>query len=375
MSQNKNPLNNNLKINLDPNLNQNSRNLNKELTLNSIDDPNIKKKLDQKLSNLREDTLLKDYNYFFNDQFNLYYFTISLLFFIILLFITPYIYKIILNIINKFYFSKLKIKKDFKRRRKKEISNLSIIYSKSTILIIYILFFSVIIKLSGLKSTVLVAFVGSLGATIALAAQGTLNNFISGILISTQNIYNVGEYIEINDLDGNGLNDKLLGQVIDFDFFTTVIRENDTNAIKSINNKILWNSTIANYNRSPHPRYFFSIYIAQNNNLDKIINIIKDVCLKSNHIFHSRHIKRNDYNSEISEEEANFEYNKKFSKKNVHITIENQNPGFCSLKVIIGVKINPKHFPRNIAELRREIILELTRNNIKINCLINVSNQ
>ncbi len=356
----------NLKKRLDDHLN----NLNNKNDLNYLNESKNNKKIDNNLNNLKSKILInKELN---TNNFNLYYFITSLLFFIILMFITPYLYQLILNITNSLNINKDQSKKKIYKRQKKETSNLSIIYSKSIIIIIYIIFFSIIIKLSGLKSTVLVAFVGSLGATIALAAQGALNNFISGILISTQNIYNVGEYIEINDIPGNGLNNKLLGQVTNFDFFTTIIRENYTNIIKSINNKVIWNSTISNYNRSSAPRYFFSIFIAQNNDLDKIINIIKNICLNSPHVFHPNFTKEDNYRNDLIEEEADLDFNYRLTKRNVHITFENQDSGFCSLKIVIGVKINPKHFPKNISELRKDIILELTKNNININCLINI---
>ena len=56
----------------------------------------------------------------------------------------------------------------------------------------------------GFNITTIITILASLGLAIGIAMQGTLSNIISGVIISINNVYNINDFIRINQL----INDK-----------------------------------------------------------------------------------------------------------------------------------------------------------------------
>src|SRR3546814_13692449 len=70
----------------------------------------------------------------------------------------------------------------------------------------------------GVQTTNLVAALGAGALAIGLALQGALGNVASGIIIAFMRPYRIGDFVEINGLDG---------EVTDLDLFFTQIQTLD----------------------------------------------------------------------------------------------------------------------------------------------------
>jgi len=134
----------------------------------------------------------------------------------------------------------------------KNIVNDEISYSKNLIqhqiasLIYYIILIVGIIFCLihlGINITTLLTIFGSFGLAFGIAMQGTLSNVISGIIISINNLYNIGDYIRINQLVNVN---TIMGKVVDFNLYFTKIKDNNTKLIINIPNSTIQNNLLTN---------------------------------------------------------------------------------------------------------------------------------
>jgi len=119
----------------------------------------------------------------------------------------------------------------------------------------------------GFETTSLVAVLGAAGLAIGLALQGTLSNIAAGVMLLMFRPYKVGDYI-----DGAGLS----GTVKATGLFTTEMATPDNVHIVVPNSK-LWGAAISNYSHNPTRRVDFVIGISYGDDIDKAIQLIKDI--------------------------------------------------------------------------------------------------
>jgi small-conductance mechanosensitive channel len=112
------------------------------------------------------------------------------------------------------------------------------------ILIIGIIF--AIINL-GINTTTIITILASMGLALGIAMQGTLSNVISGIIISINNIFNIGDMIRINQLFNNN---TTYGKVIDFNLYFTTIVDPYTKLVINVPNSTIQNNLLTNVSRS-----------------------------------------------------------------------------------------------------------------------------
>jgi len=99
----------------------------------------------------------------------------------------------------------------------------------------------------GINTTTIITILASMGLALGIAMQGTLSNVISGIIISINNIFNIGDKIRINQLLNNN---TISGKVIDFNLYFTTIVDQDTRLIINIPNSTIQNNLLTNVSRS-----------------------------------------------------------------------------------------------------------------------------
>lgn len=105
---------------------------------------------------------------------------------------------------------------------------------------------------------------------VGLALQGTMGNVAAGILLMVFRPYKVGDYVEVNDVEGF---------VDDVNIFTTVLRSMD-NVKLILANGDAWRSTIKNYTSQGVRRVDVNFGIDYGDDMDKAIKIIKDTAAK-----------------------------------------------------------------------------------------------
>jgi len=99
----------------------------------------------------------------------------------------------------------------------------------------------------GINTTTIITILASMGLALGIAMQGTLSNVISGIIISINNIFNIGDKIRINQLINVN---TISGKVIDFNLYFTTIVDQDTRLIINIPNSTIQNNLLTNVSRS-----------------------------------------------------------------------------------------------------------------------------
>lgn len=122
-----------------------------------------------------------------------------------------------------------------------------------------------IISLLGLldiPTNPVVALLGAAGIGIGMAFQGSLSNFVGGVIILILRPFSVGDYIEE---EGKGH----AGTVIDIHVFYTTLRTSDNKRI-TIPNGRLSNGGILNYSKEPERRLELSLSVEYSEDIQKV---------------------------------------------------------------------------------------------------------
>lgn len=122
----------------------------------------------------------------------------------------------------------------------------------------------------------IIVFLSSLGIAIALGVQNILKQFVSGLLITFNNMYNVKDHIITNGTEGI---------VTDFTLLTTTLTDPENITIIIPNDKII-NSNITNitYNKSVKVKIDFTINNQDNFDFIKFMELIKRTILLSKYV-------------------------------------------------------------------------------------------
>lgn len=119
----------------------------------------------------------------------------------------------------------------------------------------------------GIGTTSFVTILGAAGLAVGLALQGSLSNFAGGVLILIFKPFKVGDTIEAQGQ---------AGEVKEIQIFNTLLLTGDHKTV-ILPNGPLSNGTIVNVTRYGSIRVDVMLLIGVQNNIDKVIEIIKDV--------------------------------------------------------------------------------------------------
>ncbi len=124
-----------------------------------------------------------------------------------------------------------------------------------------------VLSLYNINVTALIAALGVGGLAISLAAQDTLSNVISGIMIMVDRPFRIGDRIEIPNMN-------TWGDVVDIGLRSTRIRTRDNRTVIVPNNTISTDQVV-NYSY-PDPRYRiqFEIGVSYGQDIEKVRQII-----------------------------------------------------------------------------------------------------
>lgn len=136
--------------------------------------------------------------------------------------------------------------------------------------ILKILLFIVVISQLGIETTSLVAVIGAAGLAIGLALQGSLANFAGGVLIIVLKPFRVGDWIEVQDVQGT---------VKEISLFYTYLNTFG-NQLAIIPNGELSNDNIINYTVEGKRRDAITIGISYDSDIklakDILVNLMKE---------------------------------------------------------------------------------------------------
>ena len=133
--------------------------------------------------------------------------------------------------------------------------------------VMYIILFITLIAIMGVPMASFVTVLASAGAAIALALQGSLANFASGIIILIFRPIRNGEYVEIGDDSGT---------VIEVGIFYTTLRTPDNKHIIIPNSTVTSSSTV-NYSREDLRRLSVDFDVAYGTDSQKVKDILSSI--------------------------------------------------------------------------------------------------
>ena len=140
----------------------------------------------------------------------------------------------------------------------------------STIISAFIIILGLILALSilNLEKTItsLLAGAGVAGLAIGLALQGTLSNTFSGVILSVEDILNIGDYIETNNFSG---------KVEEINLRHIKIRESDNNFV-FIPNKLVMDNPFKNFGLTSRIRTTVNCGISYDSDLEQVKNIVEE---------------------------------------------------------------------------------------------------
>lgn len=137
-----------------------------------------------------------------------------------------------------------------------------------------VVLFVLVVTQLGVKSSSLIAIIGSAGLAIGLALQGSLANFAGGVLILLFKPFKVGDWISAQGLSGT---------VKEISIFTTKLNTFG-NQIAIIPNGTLSNNNIVNYNGETTRRDKINVGISYGSDIKLAKQILLDLCAENENI-------------------------------------------------------------------------------------------
>jgi small conductance mechanosensitive channel len=119
----------------------------------------------------------------------------------------------------------------------------------------------------GIQTASFIAILGAAGLAVALALQGSLSNFASGVLIIVFRPFKAGDFVEVAGISG---------VVERIDIFQTVFKTGDNKKIFVPNSQIT-DGAIVNYSAEPRRRVDLTIGISYDSDLRKAKQLLEDI--------------------------------------------------------------------------------------------------
>jgi small conductance mechanosensitive channel len=177
---------------------------------------------------------------------------IAIIVFTIVIFLSKYISRLTLKLLNK-----SSLQKSMKNVIAKLISVLVILAGLFLVL--------GILDLSKTLNTIL-AGAGVAGLAVGLALQGALSNTFSGIVLSYIKQIKFGDWIESNDFEG---------EVVDIDLRAVTIRQPDNNLVY-LPNKLVLENPIKNFSSTAQSRVILTCGVGYSSDLEFVRDLVKE---------------------------------------------------------------------------------------------------
>ena len=119
----------------------------------------------------------------------------------------------------------------------------------------------------GIQTASFIAILGAAGLAVALALQGSLSNFASGVLIIVFRPFKAGDFVDVAGISG---------VVERIDIFQTVFKTGDNKKIFVPNSQIT-GGAIVNYSAEPQRRVDLTIGISYDSDLRKAKQLLENI--------------------------------------------------------------------------------------------------
>ncbi len=152
------------------------------------------------------------------------------------------------------------------KRSKLDVSMITFLNSLIKVCLKTIVVIAAIAEL-GVNVNSIIAAIGAVGVTAGLAVKDTLSNLSSGILLVLNKHFEVGDYVEINNVEGTVSKVEIM--------FTTLLTPD--NKTISIPNSIVTANNIINYTTQGTRRLDIIFSIGYNDDILKAKNILQEI--------------------------------------------------------------------------------------------------
>lgn len=136
----------------------------------------------------------------------------------------------------------------------------------------YAVIILIILRLFGVETSSVAAFIASLGVTAGLALQGSLSNFAGGVLILMLHPFRVGDYI-IEDTHSNE------GTVVEISLFYTKLKTIDSQIVV-VPNGTLANSSLTNVTAAEFRQMDLTVGISYESSIKKAKEVLEEIILE-----------------------------------------------------------------------------------------------
>lgn len=179
--------------------------------------------------------------------------------------ITIFVFVLLWPKVMKFFLKMLR-----KLMLQKEVDDLLMTFIESLLGTVgYVILFFTIISILGVKTTSLIALLGTAGLAIGLALQGSLSNLAGGVLILFFRQFSKGDYIATTTtgIEGTVVSIRIL--------YTTLLTTNNQTII--IPNSQLSNASLINYSTHPERRLDLTYSASYEDDVDLVIATLTKV--------------------------------------------------------------------------------------------------
>lgn len=115
-----------------------------------------------------------------------------------------------------------------------------------------------VLRFFGLEIASIIAIVSAVGFAVGLGLQGVLSDIASGVLLTFFKIYDIGDVISIEEIEG---------KVVDFRLIHTLIEDTNTKSITIVPNRRMQDTVVVNLTRQGY-HYFVADFLVSNQNKD-----------------------------------------------------------------------------------------------------------
>lgn len=174
-----------------------------------------------------------------------------------------------LEYVTKFFFSKQiqTISKFTDKHNTKPVYQITYM-GKTVYAFVVILFLLSLVFYASDSISLIILIISFSSILVIFFVQGSIGHFISGLLLSAFQTYEVGDFVKINDFEG---------QIIDFRSINTLLEDTSNGRLITIPNSIIHQSSIINYSKSRVKVLTFTMLLANHNkNFEEIVKIIED---------------------------------------------------------------------------------------------------
>jgi len=148
---------------------------------------------------------------------------------------------------------------------RKELFNLAVQSAKGLVVIVFLAFG---LNHFGISLTAIMSTLGVGGLAFALAAKDTLSNLFGGITILFDNVFKMGDWVKVDNVEGT---------VAEIGLRSTTIRTFD-NALITIPNSLISVSSVRNWNRRAVGRRIkMYIGVTYESNMDDLRNAVEEI--------------------------------------------------------------------------------------------------